>query len=449
MRLIWPFMLSFGLSILPPATSALRAQAGAEEMRIARIQSGLEDIRGSKFKHPIKVATQSREAFGQYIEQALERQIPAGLLENYDKVVRKLGLYRGPEIEDFRTLARLVVQSQAAAYYDPEKETFFVVMQELPDQMLNVVYAHELYHGLQDQNFDLETYLVSPPESLNDDELLARQSVVEGEATYVSQLWAMKNLFGTVPDRSALQIAIRMQAQMGVAELLQMVKSGAPSMVDSDQLQDALHSLDDIPGFMLETMLGPYFKGMGFVFEIHALGWEKVEALYGTPPMSTEQILHPEKWLSNEIPMRLSWPGFEKESLFVGWNLLEANTLGELRWRIIFAEHDLVSLATSAAAGWNGDSYAVLEQAQTGELLLLIASSWDSEKEATEFAQAYEQLLSFKYAGRTVNTRLRRMGTDVLILEGGEERMAEPLLAFIKKMQKKKEPAHARQHLGK
>lgn len=79
--------------------------------------------------------------------------------------------------------------------------------------------------------------------------------------------------------------------------------------------------------------------------------------------------------------------------------MLEQNVIGELQWRIIFAEHGLVAESESAAAGWNGDRWAALRDPGTGALPLLLRSTWDTEKDATEFAAANERLLGVKYAG--------------------------------------------------
>ena len=86
-------------------------------------------------------------------------------------------------------MTKAVMQSQVAAYYDPESDAFYVVTQDLSEQMLGGLYAHELYHGLQDQHYNLDEYILSQTGGkLNDDELLARQAVVEGEATYIMTL---------------------------------------------------------------------------------------------------------------------------------------------------------------------------------------------------------------------------------------------------------------------
>ncbi len=399
----------------------LLAQAEDLATRVKAVQSRLETLRGVKFRNDVKVATQSQKEFGDYLDRMFDMQVPEHLQANYGKIVKALGLYRGPDIANVRSLVKLVMQSQAAAYYDPDKGTFFVVMQQLPEQMRDAVYAHELYHGLQDQYHDLRGYLLHQTAAgLNDDELLARQAVVEGEATYAMTLLTMKSMFGAVPERPVLQLAIRMQSQMGVSQLLQMLKSGALPVSQNDELKNAVAKMDEIPAFMLETMIGAYLKGMGFVFEIQGHGWDKVDELYRRPPVSTEQILHPEKWLADERPETYHWPNLAENELLADWRLLETNTLGELQWRIVFSEQGLESRSVAAAAGWNGDTFAILEHKTSGKLLVLAYTSWDTSADAEEFADAYTEVLAIMHGGKPGFGKVLQKETDVLVVNGWE-----------------------------
>lgn len=408
------------------------------QSKLDSIQRELEEIRNAKFKHSVKVANQTLDDFGTYLDKMLEKQFSKGVEKNCDKIVRKLGLYRGPEIKDFKSLAKMVMQSQAAAYYDPATSTFYIVMQNLPANMLNSVFAHELYHGFQDQHHDLNEFILSQIEGgLNDDELLARQALVEGEATYLMTLWTFKKQFGSVPAPSFLDMAMKMQAKLDVKKILEMLKSGSVPFAQDSDMGKAISAMDDIPPFMIETMVGAYLKGMAFVFEIQKQGWEKVEELYKRPPVSSEQILHPKKWLSKENPYKVEWPSFEHKT-FTDWNLLESNTIGEIQWRIIFNEHDLAETGLKAAEGWDGDAFAVLEHKQSGKLLLLIYTSWDSEADAKEFFEAYKLLLKVKYATVDENVKVYPIGKEVLIIEGGSEEDGADHLTFMKLIKKSK-----------
>jgi hypothetical protein len=169
---------------------------------------------------------------------------------------------------------------------------------------------------------------------------------------------------------------------------------------------------------MIETLLGAYLKGMAFVHTVAGQGWEAVGSLYTDPPRSTEQILHPEKWGQRDNPVAIDFPDLALEPDLAGWTVLESNVIGEFQWRVIFNEFGLNALGIAAAAGWDGDRFAVLERNE--DLLLLLYTTWDSEADAEEFAAAYGQLLPVKYPAGDEPTLVDVRGVDVLIVEGGD-----------------------------
>lgn len=415
--------------------AAAQEATESPQQRADRIQAQVAEIRTLPFKHPVRAENQSAEAAAAYLEREMERSVPPQLAENFDAIVRKVGLYRGAANLDFRDVMKRLMSSQLAAYYDPEQQTFFVLFNDLSALETGVVYAHELYHGLQDQYFDLEAYVLDRQRggTLNDDEMLARQAVVEGEATLVMTMWAARSMLGNVPARPVLEQMIGMQSRMDAAALLDSVNDPAVGAVLGAETGAAVEALDEIPRFVMETLLGAYLQGMNFVFEVQAGGWSEVEKLYAeAPPASTEQILHAEKWLAREAPIAIELPHFERNPLFADWNVLEQNALGEVQWRIVFAEHGLEAEAHAAAAGWNGDRYAVLRRKDADDLLLLLYTTWDTEGDAAEFAAAYERLLAVKYSQTDEPTLLSRDGRDVWVVEGGGESSLNAMASFVK-----------------
>ena len=404
-----------------------------------RIQAEVAEIRGLPFKAPVRAENQSVEAFGGYIDGAIAQNIPPQVALHYDSIARKLGLYSAPEPLHLEALMKSVMTSQAAAYYDPEEKAFFVLMQDLPEAAMGMFYSHELYHGFQDQYFDLATYMFDGQRdrSLNDDQLLARQAVVEGEATYVMTLWALANTLGSVPARPVLAEVVRLQSGMDMAAMRAALEEPQVAALLGEEhggdLAAAIDAAAEIPMFVIETMVGAYLKGLSFVFEVHAGGWTEVEKLYEEyPPASTEQILHPDKWFARESPTTIDWPAFDNNTLFAGWDLLEQNVLGEIQWRIVFAEHGLGAEAPAVAGGWDGDRYAVFKHRDSGRLLLLMHTSWDSEADAEEFAEGYGRLLTVKYEGADEPTRVSQDGRDVLIVEGGDKSTVDSFFDFVK-----------------
>jgi hypothetical protein len=269
-------------------------------------------------------------------------------------------------------------------------------------------------------------------DGLDDDEMLARQAVVEGEATYVMTLWLMREMTGTVPGGLALELAVRAQALLDSAALRELAVSGVVPGGLPEGMAAAITAMDDIPQFMMETLLGVYLKGMGFVHQVVKQGWDRAGSMYTDPPRSSEQILHPEKWLSTrDDPVAITFPDTASAPALEGWTLLDSNVVGEFQLRIIFDEFGMSDRSTAAAAGWDGDRYAVFERGD--ELLLLFYTSWDSEAEASQFAAAYEELLGRKYPGGGPATAVSARGADVLIVEGGRDDETAGFLQYLER----------------
>lgn len=389
---------------------------------VARIEKDVEAIRGLSFKHPVPIALQTPEDLGHYLDEQMRDVVPEALDAHFGKLVQRLGLYRGPELGNLRDTMRMVMTSQVAAYYDADTQRIFVLAEPGNELEQGLVYAHELYHALQDQYFDLQAF-APEGDSMDADQQLARAAVVEGEATYLHTLWVVRNSTGINPPRALLAPVIQMQANLRVADLREMVgaEGGAAS------------SVDDVPPFILETLMGNYMKGAAFVFAVQEKGWPEVEKLYREyPPRSTEQILHPEKWFAREGATAIAWPDFADVRALRDWELLDDDTLGEFQWRIIFDVQEQPD-GHDAAAGWDGDRYAVFKRKGSDETLLLLRTAWDSEQDAGQFAAAYQRLLAVKYEGGAEPVAVEQRGKDVFIVEGGRKADLDSLMGVVRR----------------
>ena len=173
-------ILLLGLT-LNIVTSAY-AQEDNPQILADQISENVAQMRGLPFKKKITAQNQSLEDFSHYLDAELRRQLPEKRNKYFGKIVRELGLYRGPEIENMAEMVKAVMTSQAGAYYDPDTETFYVLTSKGNSTELGTIYSHELYHGLQDQYWDLNKFLLyQAAGALNDDQLMARQAVVEGK----------------------------------------------------------------------------------------------------------------------------------------------------------------------------------------------------------------------------------------------------------------------------
>lgn len=386
-----------------PATSG----AAAEELRrsadtvLARVSA----LRNLPATGSVDTGLQSREEIRRYILARMAEEYPPEELEIDRRLLVKLGLI--PDSLDYPGTLVLLLTEQVAGYYDPQTRTLYVadwvpVREQLP------VMAHELVHALQDQHFDLDRLLEGVEG--NEDATQARVAVVEGEGLGLMLEYILQPL-----GRSFLDIP----------DLVQMQK---------DQMEQARQSYGvfrKAPPFFQEALLFPYVQGARFLQHyVRRHGWPGVDRLYADLPRSTEQILHPEKYESpKDEPTHVEPPPLPA-GLGGRWERIYRNVLGEFMLRLILDQFLEADPARDGAAGWDGDSIQLFEGPE-GELALWIRSVWDSEPEAVEFVEAYENLIRLKYDPADPREapdgaparRLWRTETDILILERAGRRV--------------------------
>ena len=95
-----------------------------------------------------------------------------------EALVRALGVV--PRDFNLEKFVVSLLTEQAAGFYDPKRKTMYIA-DWVPPEMQSMTLSHELTHALQDQNWDLDSYLHGARD--DDDASAARQAVVEGYAT--------------------------------------------------------------------------------------------------------------------------------------------------------------------------------------------------------------------------------------------------------------------------
>jgi hypothetical protein len=237
---------------------------------------------------------------------------------------------------DLESTITKLYAAELAGFYDP-KAQHMVLATDLGRDAETITLYHELVHALQDQHFDLgRAFTFRPEES---DVQGALHSLAEGDATS-----AMTEIFATargVPATDIPSSALRLQA---------VVLQAAP---DSAQ----------VPGIIARSMIAPYADGLDFVRYLreHQGGFAGVNQAFEKPPISTEQILHPQKYLTHEpvepLPAPAAPPSFSG-GVF-------RDVMGEQGLRLLFEEWAPASDAARAASDWGADRIAVFSQGDT------------------------------------------------------------------------------------
>lgn len=362
------------------------------------------ELRQLEVKRPVEKGVKSRSEIESFLIERIKTDYPEEEIAREERLLKRLGLIPN-DLHLYGFMLELLTE-QLAGYYDPYTETFFLA-DWIPLEIQKPVMAHELTHALQDQHFDLEKYL-DRIES-NDDRSLARSALIEGEGLlimldYVLQPSGKSSL--DIPD-----IVAANQSQMSLMDAEFHVFAGAPS-------------------YLRETLLFPYTYGANFLQEIiQKHSWSKVDGIYEDLPSSTEQILHPSKYLEErDEPTEVDT--IELRSFLSGtWETVSENVLGEFTMYLLLQEFLDDRLALETSRGWDGDSIALLENAQ-GQEALLLATAWDSARDAEEFQTAYVSLIQKRFPSLQLGTsRIQIPANESGIVITWED--AERVITFI------------------
>ncbi|MBM3224089.1 MAG: hypothetical protein FJZ47_09835 [Candidatus Tectomicrobia bacterium] len=272
-----------------------------------------------------------------------------------------------------------LLTEQAAGYYDPKQRMFFIA-DWLPQLVQKPVMAHELVHALQDQHYNLQKNfdLVKDHADLT----LARKALIEGDATAAMFLYLLEPIGLQIDDIPDMQTLL----QMGGALL-------------GEQFQ----VYNRAPLILRQQLLFPYVHGLAFVKAALARGgWPGLRRVYQRPPVSTQHILHPETYFAEPpvLPQDLT-PHLPDDLLGSAWSKRKRDTLGEFLLSVVLQQFLPEDEARQSVVGWRGDHYVLFEQPDTGRLLLVSVSAWESPKAAHAFFQSYSKLLAVKYPGWT------------------------------------------------
>lgn len=398
----------------------------------------LPGLRKLSFKNEVKRDVTAREDMQALLLKEIDADMTPQEFRANELGMKALGLL--PLEFNLKEVMVKVYSEEIAAFYDTKTKTMHLIKEseekmKKPPSFLErlmgktggfdkdenkTVIAHELTHALADQNFDIDA--MQKRVKNNDDRDLALSALIEGEATLAMIGAQMQDWDGTVIRDIP---ADNLDRIFGFLIPLMPMAGGK--------------SLREAPVILSESMIFPYLRGMVFCARLtNDGGWDALNEAYKNPPLSTEQILHPEKYKAKpdyptEIDLGKLDPG-------PGWKEAGRNVVGEMQLGVMLRRQG----GKSAAAGWDGDHYAVFE-GEAGRLGLVWLTTWDTEKDASEFLTAYSKFQTSKMGDDAKNLAARndlvrrvsndrvyhveRRGSDVLVVEGLS---AEPTDSLIK-----------------
>ena len=355
-----------GVPTSPTVTSVASAPPPPDDPELQKqIDATLASIaakRGLPFLRPVPGKRLTRDEVIARITAKVERDTPAASLQAQGELLSALELT--PAAYDFVAGVYALLKSQLAGFYDPDGDGAMFVLNDLDAAATKETLVHELVHALQDHNYDLEPRLKH--RSGESDSIGAVHALAEGEAMSATFDVTIHDAF-TVSEESLRNIM--------------------SSSVDTSA------ELRSTPRVLRQSLIAPYVDGYAFIQALRRRGgWRAVDGAWRRPPRSTEQLLHLDKYDSDEKPLAVDPVPFD--TLGDGFSVLDEDVLGEQGLRLTFEQWTTPGAAAKASAGWGGDHYAVFVRggaaptyrAPSGELAVAVDIHFDTPADAAEAA---------------------------------------------------------------
>ncbi|MFW5967381.1 MAG: hypothetical protein ACOCV2_07680 [Persicimonas sp.] len=438
------------LGIAAPATSGDEAASDQEESsqedarallsEASEIAHTVSRIRGLALKDEIDKGVRDREELREVLLDRLDEEVGDRDIENEARVFKQLDLL--PADLDYKETLLDVLTEQIAGFYDQAVKELYI-MKGIPLELQRPAMAHEIFHAIQDQHFDLQR-LVEPIKSKeNGDFALARSSMVEGDATILMLDFSLYET-GQLPaggiesviDMPGGPQLLRGMADQGLGALTKMSpppeEAGAESdetMVDPAQLDQS--SLSKAPRVIRKLLVFPYFAGLKFIVDARKdAEWERVDQIYERAPTSTEQILHPERYFADDDPVHLD---FVDQPIDEIGEPVYDSVLGEYQMRLVFEQQllgedgdrqEAQQEIDRALTGWGGDRVRAWDL-EDGDLLLSHLSTWDTLTDAEEYFEALVELVRRRYPGSEIAFDEGEHGASACLVVEGDDGDAE------------------------
>jgi hypothetical protein len=349
-------------------------------------------LRGLPWKHDVMRRLVTRTEVGEWMRRDLRKEMPEDKAREMVLVGAETGLCKRET--DVYAIFSQFMEAGAAAFYKPDTRTFYHIEGNDGRGAYPVVF-HELVHALEDQYFDLDA-LYKGIEN-DSDRALAMRGLVEGSASLYQGLYEKEH-----PEDAKAMMAAQMKPEL---------------------MGKQMKMLNEVPPFLIASMgLYPYQNGKAWCQRMGAADPAVAERLYRDPPVSTEQVLHPDKFPfegARDWPHAVAKPE-AGDVLGAGWKELESDTMGELVTGVLLAQlrnggsyaatvmsvggatggFGVSGATKKAVEGWDGDRYAAWVREGTDEALVLWSTVWDSDADAREFAETYAPLLGRKVTGQ-------------------------------------------------
>lgn len=315
---------------------------------VSELEAFVAKARGLPFKQPVKVTLLSDRDFrarlaAEMAEERTEEDIADTKV--LGRVLVALGLL--DKGVDVLKAIEALYSASVLGYYDPEADELFVRGMDLDKVSVRSTLVHELTHALQDQHFELHRPGL---DKLDDESATGFQGLVEGDAVRVENLY--------------LTTLTLEEQKRGEREQFEQAGGGGSAP----------------PEILVQLVVFPYQVGPSFVAAVFAAGGQRrLDEAFVAPPLTTEHLLHPERFLAGELGAPVTAPPGDGPEV-------DAGVMGELVLRLLLASELPPSRAAIASTGWGGDRYVAWDS--RGRTCVRTAVVADTENDRRELRSA-------------------------------------------------------------
>ena len=321
-------------------------------VEITELMATTEQLRGLDFVAEPTLSYLPRDEFTITVQAALEADLVKMDPATAFRLYRMLGLIGSGD--DLAEGLFLEMAQAAVVYFDQEANELLVAgdtAEFTPYQRSTVI--HELVHALTEQYFRSGSTLAELNAEGSFDHIDAYRALVEGDATYVQFLY------------------------------LQGLSSEDRSDAALEALDSAPVALEGAPAFVGNEIVFPYDSGLEFVTAlVRGGGLAAIDRAYIDFPVSTEQVIHIERYQGGEAPRKtnpieVDLPDYEEAA---------AGVWGELGTIRLLTGVLTPGFTTQTADGWGGDSFLVT--VNESDVAFVLRYRGDTEDDTIEAVEA-------------------------------------------------------------
>jgi hypothetical protein len=311
-----------------------------------------EESRGLPFLSVPTITILDQAAFTERVNTDLKADLAEEDLAADEAMLKLLAMLEPGD--DLESMVIELYTEQVAGFYDPEtKELVVPVATDGITPLQSITIVHELIHALTDQHFDFNDEYERRIDEGNGDDASAALALIEGDATYQQFLF--------LESMSA--------------------EDAADAALEVQSFDSAV--FDAMPAWLQRDLGFPYEKGLTFVGQIMSTaGLKGVDDAYKDLPISTEQILDPNKYLRNAQPEPMTPLSVD----LPGWELAEEATFGEWGIQLLLTDAETPGAVTQAAAGWGNDTYRFFTRGNDSAIAWVYQG--ETETDAEDLANA-------------------------------------------------------------